>query len=133
MSAGYAPWVRRACILLIWLVTGCVEKIETEMGEEGVPPVLYGWIADGAPLVEGEGVDNGTATDDGGSEATPGADSTGSDTTDDVPQYDEFLAVLEIVRNSCGDPGCHRDGGVLRPVLDDAVAYDNIVGVASSG
>lgn len=206
---GYPGGVRRVCILLLPLATGCVEKIETEMGEEGVPPevfevlqrscndqagchadgaggltfdasgsfigqpgssgnvavapgsleeshlvtrvdagempvpgtleltaadryVLYGWIADGAPLVEGEGAGTGMATDDGGDEASTGADATGSDTGGEVPQYDEFLPVLEIVQASCGGAACHRDGGMLPPVLDDAVAYANIVGVASS-
>jgi hypothetical protein len=50
-----------------------------------------------------------------------------------VPAYDEFLPVLEIMQANCGGPTCHRDGGIQPPGLDDAVAYDNIVGQDSFG
>ena len=59
--------------------------------------------------------------------------SSGGDETTGPPEYDAFVPVLEIVRASCGGAsGCHRDGGITPPVLEDAVAYDNLVAQPSN-
>ena len=106
--------------------------IEIEEGRMPRPPgelddagkfILYGWIADGAELVDVSDADTDTDTDT----------DTGSDTTA-PPDYDAFVAVLEIIRSNCGGMNCHRDGGVVPPLLGDAQAYDSLVsGMATVG
>lgn len=100
--------------------------------------IVFGWIADGAQLVVEDEVDGSTG---GPGAATQGASSseTGSDpatggtgTTSGAPDFVEFVPVLEILEARCGGPTCHRDGGVTPPVMEDAVAYDNLVGVESA-
>ena len=89
--------------------------------------VILGWIAAGAPL-EDAATDGGSSSSTGGSETGNEADSSADTGT---VEYDAFVPVLEILAGSCGGASCHRDGGTLAPVLDDDVAYDNLVGVAS--
>ncbi len=91
--------------------------------------VIYGWVA-GAPFPNSEG----ESDTDSGSGSTTGDTMTGS-TTDDTAsgsesgmvEYDQFVPVLAVMAANCSGVGCHRDGGVTPPSLEDDVAYTNIV------
>ena len=91
--------------------------------------VILGWIAANAPL-DDVGTGGGSTSSTGGGASDTGTSGEEAEETGTV-EYDAFVPVLEILATSCGGATCHRDGGALPPVLEDDVAYDNIVGVAS--
>lgn len=87
--------------------------------------VIYGWVA-GAPFPDAES-DAGSGSTTGDTMTTTGGSESGSESG--MVEYDQFVPVLAVIAANCGGPGCHRDGGVTSPLMDDDVAYDNIVNV----
>lgn len=104
------------------------------MPPPGSPPlteegrlILFGWIAQLGLDTGGEAP---TGTTGSGSSSTGAEDSStslGSSTGTSDP-YEAFVPVLEVLRARCSGTGCHRDGGANPPVMEDDVAYDNLLG-----
>lgn len=95
--------------------------------------VLTGWIGEGAPLVAADGSGE-TETGDGTTDGTTGDGTTDEGEETAAPEYDEFLPVLEILQDHCSGTACHRGAASnLKPVLEDNVAYTNLVDMPSGG
>lgn len=91
--------------------------------------VIYGWVA-GAPFPNSEGdTDSGSGSTTGDTMTGSTTDDTASGSESGMVEYDQFVPVLAVMAANCGGVGCHRDGGLTPPSLEDDVAYESIVDV----